>query len=261
MKRTAKHIDWHATAGQRVTRELAMRGVSEMPIDVITGRVIGALHEAAHFVVAVRNKVSVFNVAILGLNGRFRYIGPASGDCWGECRTYYDDELPYAHVALAGAAFQSLLFGQGSKDTPAFIDFFEALRVLAFMAISSGSTEGVGPVHAEAWCIHGELRAFLVQNWHLVERVAVALLMYSNATGTLNREKTAELYSAVRRTVLPSEIRHPSDTFAALDEEIITCAETQLNIPDEAEMLKKWQSIYRRCGAEAQLKKLAGMAA
>lgn len=193
---------------------LAQRGDPNMPDDLVWRRVAAALHEAAHFIVAVREGIEVYAVEIVSAKGR----GPDSGIS-GCVKIAQNTPLAEARFQLAGAAHEALMgrFGitHANDGLCAFREFVEHAR-------SEGLTRQQWDELAPATL--QEVTDFLCARWPLIVDVAAGFLAAQGARGSripypavdrLYREAHARMnedsssgYGSYLRAFLPAAEQH-----------------------------------------------------
>lgn len=195
--RAPKAVDWSSLRSSRLTLDLSRRGLEDMTDDLAATRIYVALHEAAHFFVAVHDEVNVWDLQILGVrgkpalpgvNGRVRFDNPKN-------------ELLTHRFLIAGTLHEFLLLNE--VTLPSVGDWFASLEPLVDYCMANDySTDEFRELNHQA-C--REVRQILRCNYELIYKLACAFITYSDANGHIDWDKSATLYKHARREINRSD--------------------------------------------------------
>lgn len=169
---------------------LARRGSQTMTGEILYRRIGVALHEAAHFLVAVREGADVFSVDVLSTAGR----GPESGVS-GRVRIWQaKTQLAEARFYLAGVAHDALLTRCGVARIG---DALFAARELVGHTVREGLTRQQWVALAPA--VLAEVTDFLSARWPLIVDIAAGFLTAQGARGSrIPGQAVGALYAKAR---------------------------------------------------------------
>ncbi len=182
-----KNIDWWLLKYHTpLTLGLSRRGVSAMPDDIAGKRILVALHEAAHFVVAVHDNLEVHTVEILGVNGKSK----TAGMCGNVSYRMPNTHLPVVRFHYAGAFHDILMTGEITYSC--VNDHIDAVEPLIRHCKEYGiSVDGSHELTNQQY---REVGKILRGNWRLIRTLACAFLMHSDSNGYVDPGKTLTLY-------------------------------------------------------------------
>ena len=190
-KRAPEIIDWNEMKYTELNLTLSRRGLADMPEALAVQRVLTALHEAAHFVVAVKFGLTTYKVAIRGTRGQRPFWG-VNG-----CVEFFPSDNPLfeARFYLAGAAHNQLM----AREVFSFAevgDTFDALPPLA----KHCADENYPPEHFRKLRSdeHHLVLMFLRDRWSTIRTLACAFLTYSAPGGEIDVGKTYALYKIIQ---------------------------------------------------------------
>ena len=176
--------------------ELSRRGNRDMPADIAAKRVLVALHEAAHFIVAMRNGVPLYNAGILSTRGRRPAVG-----CTGFVSvSAAEDRMNEARFHAAGAVHNTLMEASLSITVHNTQSFWGDWLSFYPHFISACVASGDEPESLTALLLRqeAEIERQLTESWHVTRSVAAVLLMYSTASGEFDVFKTRQLLPQVK---------------------------------------------------------------
>lgn len=181
-----KNIDWWSLKYQtQPTLELSRRGVSSMNDEIAAKRILVALHEAAHFVVAAHDGLEVHTVEILGVNAKS--TARMRGDVYYRMANTY---LPIVRFHYAGALHEILMTGEITCSC--VNDHLDAVGPLIRHCKEHGiSVDGSHELTNQQYLEVGKI---LRRNWRLIRTLACAFLMHSDSKGYVDPGKTLTLY-------------------------------------------------------------------
>jgi hypothetical protein len=194
----------------------------EMPMKLAAYRIYAALHEAAHVVAAAWYDEPIHNIAIIDTRGHFSYLNESTAS-FGSTRTLNQTGIGAAKVACAGDMFEGLSI-RTENNVAYWQDYTDAVATLCSTSLSPFHGDHTKITHGKGFAgvmeTHRELRhellALLTSQWPLIEAVAVAILLYSDAKGVLNHQKTSELVRAIKHAPW-RETGKQSPSLAALE--------------------------------------------
>lgn len=223
-----KVINWPALKHTQLTLELSSRGLTNMTDDLAAERILVALHEAAHFLIAVHDGLELHDVRILGVRG-------TSLTAWGTGGVRFNlhsNQLLPVRFHYAGTIHDWLMTGQ---DTFASInDWLDGLEYLVGHCNEHqiDPDESLAISREEAQAVQG----ILSENWNLVRTLACALLVHSDASGHVDCNQTATLYKHAKNELLQPTGGQYGDV---LDRETITRLGTNPPLDVERFSLKR----------------------
>ena len=190
-KRAPEIIDWTEMKYTELDLTLSRRGLADMPEALAAQRILIALHEAAHFIVAVQFGLSTYKVAIRGTHGQRPFSG-VNG-----CVEFFPSDNPLfeARFHIAGAAHDQLM----AREVFSFSevgDTFDALPPLArYCADENHPPEHFRKLRSDE---HHFVLMFLRDRWSTIRTLACAFLAYSAPDGKIDVSKTHALYKIIQ---------------------------------------------------------------
>ncbi len=208
----ARPFDWPEIKNAELTLELSRRGRYDIPDDLAAERILVALHEAAHFIVAAEYDIGVHKVEILGTGGQRCAQGSTGAVHIG----HIDSVLSEARFYLAGVAHDLAMFAK----QPSFGVAGDLLDSYApFLRHCADTRVLAADVHALHQAEIFSVGDFLEARWDLIKSIACAFVVCSTASGEFDCWKTSALYQIVKREL--SAPKRNSDYGDILDPEII----------------------------------------